>query len=45
MTLYKFCFFYNYAEQSDQMWAISRYEVEKHIALKFPRSTGLYIYI
>ena len=45
MTLYKFGFFYNYAEHSAEMWAISRYEVEKHVALNFPRATGLHIWI
>ena len=45
MTFYKFGFFYNYSEHSGQMWAISRYEVEKHVEENFPRFTGLYIYI
>lgn len=45
MKLYGISFFCNYKQHSEKVWAVGRYELEKEILAKYPKSTGIDIWV
>jgi hypothetical protein len=45
MKLYGINFFCDYKQHSEQVWAVGRYELEKEILAKYPKSTGIDIWV
>lgn len=45
MKCFRFNYFANYRDRFGEMWAFSRYDVEKRIRDEFPNATGIYIWL
>lgn len=45
MKCFRFNYFANYRDRFGEIWAFSRYDVEKQILNEFPHATGIYIWL
>ena len=45
MKYFGISFFCDYQQHSEKVWAIGRYELEKEILSKYPKATGIDIWL